>query len=112
MAKSKGTLTPEQIVAQSPHALEGNEPFTGHVYESDPRGTKVPKKNTASGDPALQPIEARRQVINENIGAAYKGIPMGLNKPVDPTAGPTQYQGRTLPPKISREGAFTDGGRY
>ena len=115
MAKNKrgGNLTPEQIVSGAPRAMEGTEAMRLSGSKSDSSHVQMRPRNTgASGDPAYMPVGGRNQVINENLGPAYKGIPASLNRGVDPTVGPTQFQGRTLAPQISREsGSFWDGAK-
>lgn len=112
MAKSRD-LTPEKIVAASPRPLAGNDAYQLSDSAGDYAHEQLRPRNLgAAGDPAFQPTgRGRNPVINENIGAAHN-ISQGLNRPVDPTAGPTMQNARIIPPKTTREGNFLAGTEF
>ena len=109
MAKRQD-LTPEQIVASAPRPMAGNEAYRLSGTGSDFSHEQMRPRNLGgAGDPAYQPTgRGRNPVINENIGAAHN-ISQGLNRPVDPAAGPTMRNARIIPAKTSREGNFIAG---
>lgn len=111
MAKSSQNLTPEQVVASSGRdmGMVLPRPSGGSDFSHE----QVRPRNTgAAGDPALWPTQGRNPVINENIGAAYRGIPMGRSVE-DPAIGPTNaFHGKTFAPSVSRDDSFKAGADY
>lgn len=60
----------------------------------------VPKHPAAAGDPAVQPNpNSRPAIYAERLGPRFC-IRAAWEAPVDPTAAPTQANGRILPPAI------------
>lgn len=104
-------MTPEQVLASAPREMEGTDYIEPKVQSDFEKAVLVPRYTVNPQDPAFMPMGGRNQVIDENIGAAYKGIPAGLDRGIDPTVGPTQFQGKTLSPMVSREGNFWDGSK-
>lgn len=112
MAKKRGgDLTPEQIVSSSSRDMEGTDYIQPRVQSDFEKAILRPRYTANAGDPALMTTSGRNQVINENLGASYKGIPAGLDRGTDPSVGPTQFSGRTLTSQISREGNFWDASK-
>lgn len=110
MAKSSENLTPEQVIAATGRDMGMQLPRIG--VTGDYSHETVRPRHAVSGDPALWPVEGRNQVINENIGAAYRGIPFGRST-ADPTLGPTNaYSGKTFAPSVSRDDNFKDGATW
>lgn len=110
MAKSSENLTPEQVVAATSRDMGMQLPRVG--VTGDYSAETLTQRHAVAGDPALQPVAGRNQVIHENIGAAYRGIPAGRNV-IDPTLGPTNaYSGKTFAPSVHREDNFKDGATW
>lgn len=65
------------------------------------KGSLVPKKNTAAGDPAMQPKAQPTPVLAERLGASY-GIPVSYTATTDPSAGVTQANGRVFKSATNR----------
>lgn len=110
MAKSSENLTPEQVVAATGRDMGMQLPRPG--VTGDYSAETLRARHVVSGDPALMRTEGRNQVINENIGAAYRGIPVGRNT-TDPTVGPTSgYHGKTFAPSVHRDDNFKEGATW
>lgn len=75
-------------------------------------GTLVPKKNTAAGDPTVQPKPDRKPVMtsaSERLGAAY-GVSVNYTASTSPEAGATQANGRVFKSAINRDRSNFDSG--
>ena len=60
----------------------------------------VPKKGSAAGDPAVQPNPNQRPAIMaERLGPRF-AVRVAWEAPIDPCCGPTQANGRILPPAV------------
>jgi len=73
----------------------------------------VPDKPLPSADPAIQPnVDSRPQIMAERLGPRF-AIRARWEAPIDPTAAPTQANGRVLPPAhpYGAVSEFADGSR-
>lgn len=70
-------------------------PVGNAVTTTDYTGTLVPKKNTQAGDPTSGGKSNRANI--ERIGASYRIQPKSTFVQIDPAAGPTMANARTIP---------------
>ena len=77
------------------------------------KGTSVPRKNTAAGDPAIEAKPSRGKTLTsgkgEGHGAAYQ-IKSSYAPQTEPAAGATQANGRIVPPVMQRQAPNFQGG--
>ena len=67
------------------------------------KGTMVPKKSTQSMDPTAGGKANRTNVLyTERLGASYR-VSVPYTPTVDPTAGPTMANARTIPSVMGRQ---------
>ena len=73
------------------------------------QGTLVPKKSTQSADPT-NPGSKQNRVNMEVIGASYRVQPKTTFVQLDPAAGPTMANARTIPSIQGRENPNFESG--
>jgi len=110
--------SPDEALAGMAKVGKPREPMGDTMRKSvkfpsaNPQGrtTKlVPKKNTAAADPTVMPKPTRKNVNVDRKGAAF-GIRTNYQAPIDPAAGATQGNGRTIRSAIYRSNYnFNDG---
>lgn len=111
----------------SPRASVGDEPAGSDEYiensmspsqDADDHTGKaapsmkgmMPKKNTQSQDPTIMNKANRKNVpYNERVGASYR-VSVPYTPTVDPTAGPTMANARTVPSVQGRQNPNFQGG--
>ncbi len=108
MAKTNDS--PEAVIASAKRPMGALEDTNPHAVanEGGYGGTLVPHGHTTNGDPTVQVIGHRSPVIDENIGASYR-MDFGLDRPVEPAAGPTMQNARILPSKSGFKDSFQGG---
>ena len=66
-------------------------------------GKQVPKKNVQASDPSIMNQGYRKNVMyNERLGAKYR-VTVPMTPTVDPVAGPTMANARTVPSVLGRQ---------
>lgn len=79
--------------------------FVNASGEMSPYTQAMAKHAIKAADPAFEPHNARRNVINERLGAAH--VPTVSVAPgIAPEAGATLKSGRILPPTVNRSSSF------
>lgn len=109
MAKNKAKASGDSVESLTasypkPRVAQGLDSVKGmQVPSAKPeRGTLVPKKGAQAGDPYIQPVGRRSNVMYERTGAHY-GITARVAAPlVNPEAGATQANGRLFSHAVKR----------
>lgn len=115
----KKFLTPEEIIASAEHANSARK-YVGTSYSgvtdisAKPlKGKLIPKKNTQAGDPTITNKANRKNVLAKNPGSERAGAKFRVvakMPSVDPTAGPTLANAKTVPSVAGRQNPnFGDG---
>jgi len=79
--------------------------FTSPSSEAGDYGKLMAKHAMQIGDPAFEPHNARRNVLNERGGSSHT-VTISVAPAVAPEAGFTQKNGRILPSAINRSSPF------
>ena len=111
----------------SPRASIGEEPMGSHEYMENSmspgqdaddytskaaapaKGTAVPRGNTQAGDPTIMNKANRSNVQAERGGAQFR-VSVPFTPTVDPAAGPTMANARTIPSVQGRQNPNFQGG--
>lgn len=109
--------------ADSPRISVGEDEMDSHTFMSDeqdaddytgkaakPMANLMPKKNTQSQDPTIMNKANRKNVAySERMGASYR-VSVPYTPTVDPVAGPTMANARTVPSVQGRQNPNFQGG--
>lgn len=86
--------------------LPGSKPDMQMSFPSaqpSPYEKLMAKHAIKAADPAIQPHSARRQVMQERLGSAYRvTVPLNEAPHTEPAAGATLSRGRVLPTAVNR----------
>ena len=85
----------------------------GQMDEINPgqmRGTLMPRKNTQAADPTNPGSKKNRVNVQEKGGASYRVQPKSTYVELDPAAGPTMANARTIPSIQGRENPNFESG--
>ena len=79
--------------------------FTSPSSDAGDHAKLMAKHAMKIGDPALEPHNARRNVVSERSGPSHT-VTISVSPAVSPEAGFTQKNGRILPSSINRSSPF------
>jgi hypothetical protein len=115
---TRNHMTPEEVIASAEHANSARRYMSMDAAKSaspvmPERGTAIAKKNTQASDPTSggkanrKNISAGNAVQSERMGAKFRvtaSVPS-----VDPAAGPTMANAKTVPSVMGQSGNFDTG---
>ena len=115
---SKKFMTPEEIISSAEHANSARR-YVGSSIPSmveavkPEKGTLISKKNKQAGDPTSGGKANRKNVLKANAGSERAGAKYNVvakMPSVDPAAGPTMANARTVSSVAGRQAPnFGDG---
>jgi hypothetical protein len=89
-------------VSVGDNIMDGADEAMSPAQDMAKRGTMVPKKSTQSVDPTAGGKANRTNILQERLGASYR-VSVPYTPTVDPTAGPTMANARTIPSVQGRQ---------